>query len=180
MSAAPDTLYSAVARYGDMDMESFEAYYARWPKALAGLPEAIVRDWVYRHWRCFSERWIELAPHTWRFELAEFSNDEILAIDHVGTWIADLDAEGVEYVGDFPRARTRLGQYMLTHGTFPVPIIVAKDAGHVELPRSDGKRMRTPLQLIEGHARLACLRGMIHAGHPRLQASHAVWLAHIP
>ncbi len=180
MSAEPEELYPAVAHYGDMDMESFETYYARWPKALAGLPEPIVRDWVYRHWRCFSDRWIDLAPHTWRFELAELSNDGILAIDHVGSWIAELDAEGVEYVGDFPRARTRLGRYMLTHGTFPVPISVAKGAGHVELPRSGGTRMKTPLQLIEGHARLACLRGMIHAGHPQLQASHAIWLAHIP
>ena len=50
----------------------------------------------------------------------------------------------------------------------------------MELPRSGGKRMKTLLQLIEGHARLACLRGMIHAGHPQLQASHAVWLTHIP
>ncbi len=40
--------------------------------------------------------------------------------------------------------------------------------------------MKTPLQLIEGHARLACLRGMIQVDHPNLRPMHDVWLATIP
>lgn len=175
-----DPLYPAVARYGDFDVESFDAYWSRWPQALGAIPKSVVEDWIYRHWPCFRDRWIPLAPHTWDFELVHFSNDEILAIDHVGSWIADLDAEGVEYVGDTPRARTRLARYMRANGTFPVPIIVAAGASHVVLPRSGGAPMKTPWQLVEGHCRLACLRGMIHARFPTLSSVHAVWLVRIP
>ncbi|HET6805069.1 MAG TPA: hypothetical protein VFH59_06440 [Frateuria sp.] len=174
------SLYPAVARYGDMDMEPFDAYFARWPKALDSIPEPVVRDWIYRHWHCFADRWIALEPHTWRFELAEFTNADILSIDHVGHWIEDFDAEGVEFVNDYPRAQGAVGLFMLAHGTFPTPIIVACNAGQLEYPRSGGQRMKSPLQLIEGHTRLACLRGMIHARHPSIRDSHAVWLAHVP
>jgi hypothetical protein len=123
---------------------------------------------------------MDLEPHRWTFELVEFANAENLAIDHVGNWIAELDAEGIEFVNDFPRARGRVGRYMLAHGTFPLPIIVAESAGHIVLPGSRGEHMKSPLQLIEGHTRLACLRGMIHAQTQVLQSRHSVWRVTIP
>lgn len=173
-------MYPPVDRYGDIDRETFESYYAKWPASLSGIPKDVVEHWIYRHWRCFEERWVSLAPHTWSFRMVVFSNEEIMAIDHVLSWIADLDAEGVEYVSGAPRSRSPLAQFMLANGTFPVPIIVAEDAGHVVAPRSGGRPMKTPLQLIEGHARLACIRGMINSRHPGLQSSHHVWLVRIP
>ena len=172
--------YPAVRKYGDIDSEDFEAYYARWPRELGAIPEAIVKDWIYRHWSDFREHWIRLAPHTWHYESVTIPSSEILAIDHIGTWIPELDAEGVEYVSDAPRSRTRMAQYMLKNGTFPVPILVARNAGHVVHPRSAKELMKEPLQLIEGHCRLACIRGMINAKHPQLAAEHSVWIATIP
>ncbi|WP_231602662.1 hypothetical protein, partial [Herbaspirillum chlorophenolicum] len=112
--------------------------------------------------------------------LETFSNDRILAIDHILTWIQELDAEGVEFVTDKPRAQTRLGRFMLGHGTFPVPIIVAQDASHVIAPRSGGEHMKAPLHLIEGHSRLACIRGMINSSYPTLKMLHSVWVVKIP
>lgn len=173
-------MYPAVRRYGDMDRESFDSYYERWPPELARIPKAVVEDWVYRHWHCFEDRWIPLAPHTWSYEQSTFTNDQILAIDHVLTWIPELDAEGVEFVTGAPRSKSRLGQFMLSNGTFPVPIIVAENANHVVFPQSGGAHMKAPLQLIEGHTRLACMRGMINAGHQNLRHQHQVWLVKIP
>jgi hypothetical protein len=172
--------YPPVRRYGNIDSEDFDAYYARWPARLQAIPRQVVQDWVHRHWRDFKQHWIDLAPHTWRYDSEVFSNAEILSIDHIATWIPELDAEGVEYVSGAPRGQTRMAQYMLNHGTFPVPILVARNAGHVVHPRSAREPMKEPLQLIEGHCRLACLRGMINANYPSLALRHRVWVATIP
>ena len=173
-------MYPPVIHYGDMDCESFDAYYERWPSELSAIPKSVVADWIHRHWNCFHKHWIELQPHTWSYNLTQFSYEEILAIDHIGRWIPELDAEGVEYVGNTPRSKTRLATHMLTNGTFPVSIIVAKNSGHIVQPRSGGVHMKEPYQLIEGHSRLACIRGMINANHPSLQKLHNVWVVTIP
>jgi len=172
--------YPPVRDYGDIERESFDSYYGRWPQELSNIPKPVVEDWIHRHWNCFEERWSALAPHKWEYHLETFSNDRILAIDHVLTWIQDLDAEGVEYVTDKPRAQTRLARFMLEHGTFPVPIIVAQDASHLIAPGSGGEHMKAPLHLIEGHSRLACIRGMINSSYPTLKPQHSVWVVKIP
>lgn len=172
--------YPAVRKYGDIDSESFESYYARWPEAFSAIPRPIVEDWIYRHWRDFSNHWADLEPHNWSYERKIFSNVEILKIDHIATWIRELDAEGVEYVSNAPRSKSRMAQFILANGTFPVPILVARNAGHVTHPRSAKEPMKEPLQLIEGHCRLACLRGMINSNHHNLGAEHDVWVATLP
>lgn len=172
--------YPVVRRYGDIDMESFEEYYSRWPSELSSIPRGIVEDWIYRHWKDFDRHWAELAPHTWSYELAQLTTEELWSVDHICTWIQELDAEGVEYVSGAPRSQTRLAQFMIKNGTFPVPIVVARGAGHIVHPRSGGEHMKEPLQLIEGHCRLACIRGMIKSNHPSLLARHSVWLVDIP
>jgi hypothetical protein len=173
-------MFPPVRHYGDINGESFEVYYARWPKTLSNIPRPVVEDWIHRHWSDFHRDWIKLRPQDWIFELSDFTSTQIHSIDHIRTWIPELDAEGVEFVGNAPRSRTRLAQYMLANGTFPVPIIVAKNAGHIIHPRSGGEHMKEPYQLIEGHSRLACIRGMINAQHPRLVATHNVWVVTIP
>jgi hypothetical protein len=173
-------MYPSVRKYGDIDAEPFESYYARWPARLSGIPREVVQDWIHRHWQDFKNHWVGLEPHKWTFSKSRFSNEQILAIGHIGTWIPELDAEGVEFVSGAPRSRTRLAQFMLSTGSYPVPILVAKNAGHVIHPRSNREPMKQPYQLIEGHSRLACLRGMINACHPNLANSHEVWLAEIP
>jgi hypothetical protein len=173
-------MYPSVYRYGDMEMESFDSYYSKWPPELADIPKAVVEDWIYRHWSDFEDRWIPLEPHKWAYQLSTFTNDDILAIDHVLTWIPELDAEGIEFVTGAPRSQGRLGQFMLANGTFPMPIMVAQDAGHIVCPRSGGAYMKAPLQLVEGHTRLACLRGMINSRHPNLKSEHPVWVVRIP
>jgi hypothetical protein len=61
------TKYPSVKGYGNSEVESFRDYYSRWPSELSAIPEAIVEDWIYRHWRDFNNHWIKLEPHTWSF-----------------------------------------------------------------------------------------------------------------
>ena len=173
-------MYPPVVGYGDFEVESFDSYFSKWPKSLSNIPIGVVQDWIYRHWRDFSSYWLDLKPHQWSFELTQLTTEKIHSIDHISTWINDLDVEEVEYVNGFQRGRGKLAQYMLSNGIFPVPIIVAKNAGHIVHPRSNGEMMKAPFQLIEGHSRLACIRGMINANHPKLQQLHDVWLVTIP
>ena len=173
-------LYPPVRFWGDPERESFEAYYARWPTELRNIPELVVKDWIYRHWRDFNRYWVQLRPHTWTFNWTRFSNDEIMEIDHIGDWIQELDLEGDEYVTGAPRSQASFARYMLSNGTFPLPPIVAKNAAAIVHPRGDGQLMKAPLQLIEGHCRLACIRGMIRANHPHLAKVHDVWVVTIP
>lgn len=173
-------MFPQVQRYGDIDSESVDAYYRRWPAYLAQIPKEVVQDWIHRHWRDFRNHWQDLNPQDWLFSLRRYSTAQVMAIDHIGTWIRELDAEGVEFVGTQPRSQTRLAQHMRQHGTFPVPIIVAHAAGHVVHPRSAGEPMKEPYQLIEGHSRLACLRGMVNARWTTLQDDHLVWEVAIP
>jgi hypothetical protein len=173
-------MFPAVNGYGDFEVETFDEYYSRWPESLSHIPRGVVEDWIYRHWRDFSAHWIKLSPQNWKYKLSEFSEIEIMEIDHVGTWIKELDSEGVEYVTGKPRSKTKLAQYMLSNGTFPRPIIVAKSAGHIMHPRSNNEAMKEPYQLIEGHCRLACIRGMINSNNRKLAASHEVYEVEIP
>ncbi|EGQ8541112.1 hypothetical protein [Vibrio parahaemolyticus] len=172
-------LYPEVKNYGDFEVESFESYLKRLPKDLSAIPPNVIEQWVYRHWDDF-KAWIDLKPHLWSYELCEFTNEEIMGIGHVDDWIEQLDAEGVEYVTGLPRSQAFVGNYMTNSGSFPEPIIVAKDSGHVVHPKSFGENMVAPLQLIEGHSRLACIRGMITVNHESLKEIHSVWVVIIP
>jgi hypothetical protein len=112
------------------------------------------------------------------FEAVSFSNDEVMAIGHFDDWFKTLDFWGDDLFKDKLRRKSWLGAYMLQHGTVPAPIIVAMNAVGIEHPR--GGLLKTPTHLIEGHMRLAYLRGMIRHNHPWLKNSHAVWLLRFP
>lgn len=69
---------------------------------------------------------------------------------------------------------------MLENGTTPAPIIVAKNAHNIKNHRGREMYMKVPFQLIEGHMRLAYLRGMIKQKHPKLKDEQEVWEMKIP
>ena len=168
----------AVARFGDMDVESFDIYYPRWPTTLANFPKSVVREWVYRHWNDFKDNWLDLDLGRFVFSDATYTNQKIMAIDHVSDWLTTLDYWGDELFRNDLRRSTWLARYILEHGTTPEPIIVAVSADGINYKY--GGPMKVPLQLIEGHMRLAYLRGMIRHAYPALQPSHRVWNLVLP
>ncbi|MGM0785988.1 MAG: hypothetical protein ACQEUM_17985 [Pseudomonadota bacterium] len=173
-------VFPEVKGYGGYNPEDFEDYYRRWPDELQTIPKCVVEQWIHRHWDDFQD-WIALNPHKWSWERREFTNQEILKIDHFGDWIEQLHSEGTEYVSAKPRSETFVGGYMLEHGTTPVPMIVAEYSGHAVHPKGfKDDYMKEPYQLIEGHSRLGCLLGMIDSDHPNLMKKHQVWVVRIP
>jgi hypothetical protein len=163
-----------VRKFGTFDVEPFQTYLERWPKELSNFPTCVIENWVYRHWSDFRDLWLRFDLRAFQFEAARFSNPQVMAIGHFDDWFKTLDYWGDDLFKDKLRRSSWLGAYMLKNGTVPTPIIVAMNAGEIEHPR--GGFLKTPTHLIEGHMRLAYLRGLIRHCHSTLKNSHAVWL----
>lgn len=164
---------------GDVDQESFADYRSRWPPGLAHIPDAVIESWIYRHWSEF-QLWLPLRPFEWAYTTVEMSSDEVLRIDDAQGGQQAFDSWGDDLLR-LPNPRKHwLGNYMLSQGTTPIPMIVARDAVKWMHPRGHGVRMAEPLQIVEGHLRLAYMRALIHRSHPALQPTHQVIVAVLP
>lgn len=172
--------YPEVKGYDSSYKESFSEYMARWPRELSCIPECIVENWIYRHWG-YIHHWLKLKPHNWTYKLVEFANESVLSIDHCDDWMETLDGWGGELTNpkNF-RRDTWLGKYMLESGTTPSPIVIATNRSHIKYPPYGIENLKLPYQLIEGHMRLAYLRGMIKSNVENLHSTHQVWVVEIP
>jgi len=167
----------SVRNYEDFNVEPFETYLQRWPQELSNFPACVIKNWVHRHWTEFS-LWLEFDLQPFEFKSTQFSNPEVMAIGHFDDWFRTLDYWGDELFTDKLRRSTWLASYMLEHGTSPAPVIVAMNADHIKHPLNGF--LKAPTHLIEGHMRLAYLRGMIRHHHPSLKDSHAIWQLYFP
>ncbi|MGN7838496.1 hypothetical protein [Stenotrophomonas sp. 22385] len=162
-----------VRGYGNLESESFESYLDRWPKQLRQFPEDVIREWVWRHWGDFEVLWADRGLEHFQFKLCSYSNADILGIGRFDSW-DDLAYRSLDPLDplDF-----WVGRYMISHGTFPAPIIVATNSAGLIHPR--GLPM-PPSLLIEGHKRLGMLRGLLSLEYPSVQAKHQVWELTLP
>lgn len=166
-----------VRDFGLPGVESFDQYFSRWPQELRNFPRDVVENWVYRHWHDFDRYWLDRDILRFEFRLIELTNSEVMGIGHFKGWIQTLDYWGDELFRSASRKATWLAKSMLEYGTTPAPIIVAHQASGLHHP------MGAPMhdtQLIEGHLRLAYLRGMIRHEHPSLREQHDVWTVCLP
>jgi hypothetical protein len=166
--------------WGTFEVEPFADYHGRWQEVFGHLPPLVVETWIYRHWREF-QQWLPLRPLEWRYEVRVLSSDEVMEIDHLGDWMKMIDLWGDDLFNGMHRKNTWLGRFMLEAGTTPAPVIVALNAGAWAHPHEHlSPLMREPYQLIEGHMRLAYLRGMIRRDHFALKPVHEVFIATLP
>ncbi|WP_261370028.1 hypothetical protein [Lysobacter antibioticus] len=167
----------AVRGYGGHNPESFDDYYKRWPAELSNFPRCVVENWVHRHWQDFESLWLNRSIELFSFEQVSLGNSQVMEIEHTATWLKTLDCWSDGLFKNKARQETWLGKYMLENGTTPAPMIIAPDASGLKHPR--GWPMHKN-QLIEGHMRLAYLRGMIRRSHPTLKSAHIVWHVSMP
>lgn len=165
--------------WGTFEVESFAEYRTRWPTKYSNIPDEVIETWIYRHWREF-QSWLVLNPLDWKYEIVSMTSAEVLTIGHVRDWMNTLRFWGDDLLEGKHRESTWLGKFMLDQGTTPSPIIVAKDAGNWAHPREQGVTMFEPLQLVEGHLRLAYLQALIRRSHPTVQPTHKVVVAKLP
>ena len=166
--------------WGSFEVEPFESYLHRLPDQYRYIHQAVIKDWVYRHWREF-QQWLPLHPLSWHYEIVEMTNDEVMMISHTDDWPQRLRYWGDDLLDGSQRCETWLGRHMLEKGTTSVPMIVLKSAGIWIHPRSHNKHyMVEPYQIVEGHMRLAYLQSMIRRSHPTLSCKHEVLVCSIP
>ncbi|HFK2926150.1 TPA: hypothetical protein ACGY8I_003438 [Aeromonas hydrophila] len=152
--------------------EALPDYLARVAPLVPFIPDNVLSQWIYRHWRGFESNWsfIDLARH--QFECESWPTARI--IEQTGS----RHMEVVERWGEMLKhnryvRRSWLGEYMLSQGTWSEPIIVLASAAGSSYP--DGHPLPQPYCLLEGHHRLAYLRSMAEDAQP-LQAEHQVWV----
>ena len=180
-SARPDELPSIPAplNWGTVNIEPFADYRTRWPKKYSKVPIEVIETWIYRHWQDF-QTWLPLSPLEWIYEHCHLTSDEVLAVGQVGDRMSTIDYWGNDLFDGPMRKATWLGRFMLEHGTTPSPMIIARGAGAYSHPQVSGCQMHEPLQLVEGHLRLAYLRALILRSHSSVQRVHKVMMATLP
>ena len=168
-----------IPRKTDSD-ETFESYYLRWPQCLSHFPKCVVRQWAYEHNAIFLEKWSKYDLVNWRFSLVNFSKDNLSKIDHFPDEREQYLAKGkcwLETQGHAEFGEVNVAIYMIRHGTFPRPIIVGTNGGHLEHPKSrPGEMMVEPYQILEGHTRWAMVLAFLEQQPASLLESHEIWL----
>ncbi|MDF1641549.1 hypothetical protein [Thalassolituus oleivorans] len=167
-----------VEKDDDENKESFSEYLDKWPEELSNFPEEVIEDWVYRHNEFFIKDWSGYNLENWQFELVEFTNKDLLSVQHLPGEIEKCDHTGENIIKTLGSSlENELGRYICDNGTFPVPIIVALNAIEILHPKSfEDEYMATPYQLIEGHRRLGTIRAMLRNGNYDVADLHEVWL----
>ena len=152
--------------------ESLPAYLERVAPLVPFIPENVLSQWIYRHWRGFESNWsfIDLASH--QFTCESWPTAQL--VDQVDS----RHMEVIERWGEMLRSnryvrRSWLGEKMLSEGTWPEPVIVLAPAEGCSYP--NGQPLPQPYCLLEGHHRLGYLRAMAHDGES-LQETHRVWI----
>lgn len=159
--------------------ESFELYLARWPENFTNIPDDVIRNWIYYHNEFVIDNSDVYELEKWRFEKRIFTTEEVLTIKHY-----DSEMKYLDHIGDILMEQGMpdydTAEFMIEHGTFPCPIIVAHNAGEFSHAKSlQGETMLEPYHLIEGNRRLGFIRGMAKHNFHKLQHNHEVWVVTI-
>lgn len=136
-------------------------------------PAEVLKEWLYRHQRCIS-KYAFLGYERFRFKLETWPLSKIpdrRAFDDESFCDNFVDIEcRAEEPADW------LAQYMLRHGTWNTPIIVLDNPGRKHV-FPDGRPLKSPYHLLEGHRRLSFLNGLRKID--RALAEHDVWLVRL-
>ncbi len=152
-----------------LEKEPFPHFLRRVKPLLPSFPVQVIEDWVYRHCEAlYDYAWLDF-DH-FEFRLESWPTDRVIA--DVQTWNEDTLRAWENLINNgYPR---KLESFMLSHGTWPVPIVVIDQPR--KIPRKTARRVfREPYQLLEGHHRLAYLRTL--AREDRAAPEHALWVA---
>lgn len=152
--------------------ETPEQYYRRIKAYLPNIPHEVVSQWLYDHYSCVKQRYSWLDLGSIRFTSERWKTEDILS--KVTAWNeiavenwkkALLTNQGFQ--------SSRLGCYMISKGTWPVPPIIFNNTTDIRMP--DGSEI-AKWELIEGHHRLAYLRAIEIVDDWEVCAEHPLWI----
>lgn len=155
--------------------EDAEAYVQRMRGGdLLDWPDEVLREWLYRHWNQI-EKYQFLNFERFRFTRESWPSERV-----PGCEAMDGSDGRPLFTGLFERARDPwdwLARYMVEHGTWNTPIVLLDNRrADREFP-DDGRALKAPFHLLEGHRRLSLFQELRDQG--RAAAAHDVWLVRI-
>ena len=136
--------------------ESDEAYLVRLRSSLPHFPEEVLTDWLLRHgsFAFFLFGWLDY--RRFRFSREEWQTSKLLELV-ISSNERDMDIWTQE-LREFPEVQQqRLGAFMINNGTWPSTPLVLDNTN--EIRRPSGQPL-SRYHLLEGHHRLAFLRGL--------------------
>ncbi|HVR95447.1 MAG TPA: hypothetical protein VMW27_02460 [Thermoanaerobaculia bacterium] len=156
----------------DSSRESDEEYLVRLRSSLPHFPNEVLKDWLVRHGDFAFVYYGWLDYRQFRFSREEWPTGKLLDLVTSGNE-RDVDYWTQE-LRKFPEVQQEgLGAFMISKGTWPSPPLILDNAHGLQRP--SGQPL-SRYHLLEGHHRLAFLRGI--ATNPRWQVapSHELWL----
>ena len=152
--------------------EPDEEYLARLRSHLPNFPDEVLTDWLLRHGRFALVYFGWLDYRQFRFTREEWQTSVILDL------VISSNERDVDYwtqeLREFPEVQQQcLGAFMINNGTWPSPPLVL-DNTH-GLRRPSGQPL-SRYHLLEGHHRLAFLRGLAADQRWQPAPTHLMWL----
>ena len=151
-----------------------EAAYAHRMRStvLPDWPEEVLIEWLHRHADDIDEyAFLDIKTFLFSREmwpLARLPGGEAFDDDGFCEAFSDVEERAQTNPNDW------LALYMCDHGTWNTPIVLLDNhKGGLFFP-DDGRPLRSPLHLLEGHRRLSFLNGLRQRG--KAVAEHAVWV----
>lgn len=156
----------------DCMKENPEEYFQRVNQHLPNFPPEVVSQWLFHHFDSVMHRYSWLDFHALVFSLQTWKAEDILA--KVTAW----NETAVEnwkkaLLTDQGFQSSRLGRFMISEGTWPVPPIIFNNFTEIKMP--DGSEI-AEWELIEGHHRLAYLRALDVSDEWDVCAEHPLWI----
>lgn len=168
-----DLLNSIAPQRHGSTLEPFATYNERVGPLLPNWPADALEQWPHRHWRDFRGTWAWLGVDGLSFTAETWSTERI---------VSDIRFVDHEYFTEYARSfasnesarGSPLGEFLIAHGTWPVPILTLRYDGEYRPP--DHCRVHSPFTLLEGHRRLSFLRGILDAKLVSVRPAHDVWV----
>ncbi|HIF9208862.1 TPA: hypothetical protein ACX6QM_002098 [Photobacterium damselae] len=161
--------------FGERHCESLDRWKQRAHMTLPNFPDDVLEQWLYRHWKGVMYNWGWLDFRGMVFTKETWSTEDILA--KVQTPSQDVIDRLSQRMTNVMFQRSWLVQNMTERGTWPVaPIVLDFER---DLYASNGKILKAPFNLLEGHHRLAYLKGLVEQGE-YVRDQHELWIAKIP
>lgn len=148
----------------------FDEWWPRVRQSFSNVPDDVAEQWLHRHWGSSPFGW--LISTRYRFENGTLSSEQLLDIWNT----CDDTRDDAIKTGQFRvTQKFWVRDYMVEHGTFPVPIIVLDNsdahlASDADYPDSLEPR---PWILVEGHRRYEVAVGLQQQG--KLQPTLPIW-----
>lgn len=153
-------------------IESDEEYLVRLRSRLPYFPDEVLEEWLVRHGSFAFIYYGWLDYRQFRFSREEWPSCNILELVTSGNE-RDVDY-WTEELRDFSEAQQGgLGAFMISNGTWPSPPLVLDNAHGLRRP--SGQPL-SRYHLLEGHHRLAFLRGLATDQRWQVAPSHEIWL----